>query len=225
MSIKEYYNSIESQKTYLSKKWLMKVEDDIFNFFSDKNVKILDLWCWWWRTTVSLFEKWFTNIVWVDYAEELIKWAKKNNQNLSHLFHIWDATNLSNFTTKSFDIVFFSFNWIDYIQNKESRMKAYSEISRVLKKWGIFIFSSHNRLCLPINRNLLKTHINNIFNINSEYWNTKQSFWEILTYYSNPYKLKNDLEKFWFNKLATFTNNSFLFPLLDTFPYYVYKKN
>lgn len=138
-------------------------------------------------------------------------------------FSTWDASSLK-FENDSFDIVFFSFNGLDYIQSRELRLKAYTEICRVLKKWGFFIFSSHNKHCLPINRNLLKTIFKNLPNLFGEYWITEQSFWKIPTYYSTQKQLKIDLEYHWFQKLLTVPNNNILFPYFDTFPYYVFKK-
>lgn len=224
MNIKDCYNSKESLNAYLSKEWLTKTESNIFKLFNDKNIKILDLWCWWWRTTKALYDLWFKNIIWVDFADKLIEWAKNKYQNISNLFKVWDATNLKEFNDNDFDMVFFSFNWLDYIPTRELRLKAYNEINRVLKKEWFFIFSSHNRKCLPINRSLLKTIIKNIFNIKGEYWNTKQSFWDIKTYYSYEKKLEIDLLNNWFKKLLVIPNNSFLYPFFDTFPYYMFKK-
>jgi len=223
-NIKKCYNSEESKKDYiLDYPVLTNNESRIFDLF-DKDLKILDLWCWWWRTTISLIKKWFKNVLWVDFAENLINWAKKKYKEFSKYFQVWDAANLISFKNEEFDMVFFSFNWIDYLQTKEDRFKAYSEINRVLKNWWFFLFSSHNRHCLPINRNLLRTIVINIFNIFSEYWTTKQNFWNIKTYYSTEKLLENDLKNFWFSKLWIFCDSYFLYPFFQTFPYYIYKK-
>ena len=47
-----------------------------------------------------------------------------------------------------FDIVFFSFNGLDYVYPEGRRVVALKEIERVLKKGGYFIYSSHNPLSL-----------------------------------------------------------------------------
>ncbi len=222
--IKKSYNSKESILSYGSKRWLLAPEVKIFSEIHDKNLKVLDLWCWWWRTTRALYDMWFKNIIAVDIAENLIIEAKKNNDDIKDVFNVWDAISLD-FKNSEFDIVLFSFNWLDYIQTRDERLKAYSEINRVLKKWWQFIFSSHNRFCLPVNRNLLKTIFLNIPNLFSEYWITKQSFWEIPTYYSSNKWLKEDLLRYWFVQSTIIPHNPLLFPFLDTFPYYVYKKS
>lgn len=226
MDIKSLYNSIESQATYVHKTWLMPSEENIFSVVLQLNhtVRILDLWCWWWRTTMALYEKWFHNIVGIDFANNLIAGAKKKYPTYAHLFEVWDAIDLEKLHSSQYDIVLFSFNWIDYIPTRDLRIQAYQEIHRVLLSWGFFIFSSHNRYCLPINRNLLKTLIKNIWNLQNEYRTTSQSFGEVQTYYSTDKQLQTDLHAVWFKKLLTIPNSSFLFPLFDTFPYYIYQK-
>lgn len=223
MNIKNYYNSEASQKAYVWKTGLMSSEETIFSFIS-KNSTILDLWCWWGRTTIELHKKWFHDIIWIDFAENLILWAKNKFPEIKDKFMVWDATNLHEFSDNQFDVVFFSFNGIDYIPDRKSRLMAFFEIFRVLKSWGFFIFSSHNRYCLPINRNLLKTQMRNIFNISSEYWLTRQSFWDVSTYYSSEKWLEKDLVDIWFHKKLVVPNVPFLYPFFDTFPYYIFQK-
>lgn len=61
-----------------------------------------------------------------------------------------DARDLSRFA-EPFDFVLFSFNGLDYIE-PEDRLRALSEIYRVLKPGGWFMFSSHNRDCRSFNK-------------------------------------------------------------------------
>lgn len=228
----DIYNSKKSLSTYLSKEGLTATEMSIFEMLKfNKKIKILDLWCWCWRTTASLVHLWFDCVVWVDFAENLIAWAQRKYPKLSHKFIVGDATDLHEFSNESFDVVFFSFNvvffsfnGIDYIPTRNLRLKAYCEIFRVLKPWGLYIFSSHNKLCFPINRLLLKNQLRNLFRFFGEYWYSKQSFGDMLTYYSTPKSLEKDLKAHWFTKLLTVPNKSFLFPFFDTFPYYIYTK-
>lgn len=209
--------------TYSNKATLFPVEEAIFRLLP-KDIKILDLGCGAGRTTNALYNMGFTDIVWVDFAENLIHIAKKSFPHLAERFCVGDATNLQDFTDSSYDVVLFSYNGIDYIPTREMRHSAYSEIFRVLKDSALFIFSSHNRRCLPINRNLLFTLMRNLMSIWSEYWKTQQSFWNLETYYSSEKQLSQDLWNIWFQKLAIFPNNLFLYPFLDTFPYYVFQK-
>src|SRR5262249_49627065 len=55
-----------------------------------------------------------------------------------------DARNLDGFVDGDFDFVLFSFNGIDYMSQND-RLMALTEIRRVLKPGGLFMFSSHNR--------------------------------------------------------------------------------
>ena len=222
---KDNYNNPQSVLVYTGKKWLTKSEESIFSLFSfNKELKILDLWCGWWRTTAALYNKWFHNIVWVDFAENLIEWAKKEYPELADKFFVWDATKLSDFQDDEFDIVFFSFNGIDYIPDAESRIQAYREIYRVLKEEWMYIFSSHNKYCFPINRLLLKIQLQNIHRWWSDYWWAPQTFGKMLTYFSTERKLENELHEIGFNKICVIPNTTLLYPFLDAFPYYIYQK-
>jgi len=66
-------------------------------------------------------------------------------------FEVCDARDLSRFDDRSFDLVFFSHNGIDYISHVD-RLTALGEIHRVLINGGEFAFSSHNRQSLRAGR-------------------------------------------------------------------------
>lgn len=55
-----------------------------------------------------------------------------------------DARDLSSFPDGSVDVVWFSYNGIDYVSHGD-RLKILSEIRRALRPGGLFVFSSHNR--------------------------------------------------------------------------------
>ncbi len=223
---KENYNNKQSVAVYTAKKWLMPSEEAIFELLKfGKNIKILDLGCGWGRTTAALYEKGFKNIIWADFAENLIEGAKAEYPHLAELFFVWDATDLKQFRAEEFDVVFFSFNGIDYIPDALSRIQAYHEIFRVLKDGWMYIFSSHNKRCFPINRLLLKIQILNLYRIFSDYWWAGQSFWKMLTYFSTEKRLERDLTMCWFDKICVIPNTITLYPYFDAFPYYIYKKS
>lgn len=50
------------------------------------------------------------------------------------------------FPDETFDVVVFAFNGLDFIHPESGRFHAVSEIARVLRPGGVFIFSSHNPL-------------------------------------------------------------------------------
>lgn len=224
MQVKEAFNSEQSVFVYSHKEGLTKVESTIFEFLP-KNMRILDVWCGGGRTTGSLYELGFCDILGLDFAEKLILSAQKKYPHIADKFVVWDVSDLSRFSDGEFDCIFFSFNGIDCLRSRDLRLRAYSEIGRVLRTGGLFIFSSHNRYCLPTNRNQLKTQVRNLLKIRREYWNTWQSFWTLPLYYSSEGALKRDLVKYWFNLLHVFPTVPLLYPLLDPFPYYCFKKH
>lgn len=108
-------------------------------FIKDK--KILDIGVGGGRTTQALLEisRAYTAI---DYSPGFVEIVKKRYPMAQ--VHCCDARDLSIFSTDSFDLVLFAFNGLDYMTH-EDRMKALREVSRVLKKEGFFLFSTHNR--------------------------------------------------------------------------------
>ncbi len=74
-------------------------------------MKILDLGCGVGRTTKPLYDLGY-NVIGVEIIKEMIDLAKKKYPNID--FRVGDACNLK-FKDAEFDIVFFSFNGMDYI--------------------------------------------------------------------------------------------------------------
>lgn len=82
----------------------------------------------------------------VDYSKAMIDRAKARFP--GHDLRLVDARDMKAFADASFDIVFFSFNGIDYVGHAD-RLKILAEVRRVLKAGGVFAFSTH-RLGTPI---------------------------------------------------------------------------
>ena len=78
----------------------------------------------------------------IDYSQAMIDIATARFPNLP--LHQQDARDLSAFAEASVDMVWFSYNGIDYVPH-EDRLRILQEIRRILKPNGLFIFSSHNR--------------------------------------------------------------------------------
>ena len=72
---------------------------------------------------------------------EMVKACQKWHSSLNFLHG--DASDMHMFDEASFDFIIFSFNGIDCMSH-EKRIKTLKEIYRILKKNGIFAFSSHN---------------------------------------------------------------------------------
>ena len=78
-----------------------------------------------------------TEIIGVDFSEEMIKSARKKNKNIT--YELQDATNLS-FKDNSFDYIVMGFG----LRNIEDEQKALNEIYRTLKPNGKFLHLDFN---------------------------------------------------------------------------------
>lgn len=137
------YNSESVQNWYGNLKGLSAAEKRIFEHFSEKikNASFLDIGIGGGRTTEALLPlcKTYTGI---DYAQAFVDQCK--NKFPGTEFKTIDARDLSHFQNESFDFVNFSYNGIDYVNNKD-RNQILSEAYRVLKPQGVFFFSTHNK--------------------------------------------------------------------------------
>lgn len=192
---------------------------DIESFLVKKYFKspVLDLGCGTGRTTKCLSDKGF-KVIGVEIVEEMVKKAKSMFPEIK--FYEGDATNLK-FKDSSFNTVFFSFNGLDYIYPKEKRVEAFKETSRILKKKGLFIFSSHNPIALFVKfrprfllRNLKR---GTLF---SRYKIEQQTFGQLLTHYMSPKKQIHLIEKNTDLKFLKIHRKNFR----DLHPHYVFIK-
>lgn len=79
----------------------------------------------------------------IDYVAGMIDLCKKQYSGLR--FEQADARDLSKYPSDHFGLVFFSLNGVDYVPHQD-REKVFHEIYRLLKKGGVFVFSTHNKL-------------------------------------------------------------------------------
>ena len=131
-SVVEYYSKLQD---------LQPCEELLFSKHLKDSVSVLDIGVGGGRTTPYLSE-YVNRYVGIDFSDGMIKAAKIRFP--LHDLRVCKAENLSCFADCEFDSVVFSFNGIDYITTDSDRTKCLSEIYRVLKKGGVFIFSSHN---------------------------------------------------------------------------------
>jgi SAM-dependent methyltransferase len=78
----------------------------------------------------------------IDYAPQFVSLVRRKFS-LDTIFHC-DARDMARFRDAAFDLVFFSFNGLDYVDH-EGRQQALREVHRVLAPRGAFVFSTHNR--------------------------------------------------------------------------------
>lgn len=85
----------------------------------------------------------------LDYAPAMIELARRaiGEDAQTHFLH-GDARDLSELHGRSFDLVLFSFNGLDYVHLSD-RMRILHEVRRVIAPGGCFAFSSHSLAALP----------------------------------------------------------------------------
>jgi SAM-dependent methyltransferase len=143
------YNTPEVAAHYAALEYLSPCEKRLFDEFLKPGDAILDLGVGGGRTTPHL-SRLASRYVGVDYAPEMVAACRRKFPQLEFL--VADATNLAMLADQIFDSVVMAFNGMDYLVPNESRRRCLEEISRVLKKDGLLIFSSHNPraiLCRP----------------------------------------------------------------------------
>ena len=102
---------------------------------------VLDLGVGGGRTTRYLRER-AGRYVGVDYSPEMIRLCREKFPKVD--FCQADASSMPIFENESFDVVFFSFNGIDWLWPSEKRRSCIRECGRLLRPGGVFIFSAHN---------------------------------------------------------------------------------
>lgn len=166
-----------------------------------ENGRILDLGIGAGRTTGMLFPR-AKEYIGIDYSQDFVNRAQVNFPKAD--IRLGDARDLSVFEDESFDVVFFSFNGIDYI-DLEGRMNCLKEVNRVLKKDGHFIFSTHNRSLKTFNQfTSTLRHENGFIKL--------KSFVKSLRYYPIHIKMKQSEEVY--DQYAIINDSAHNFSLL-----------
>lgn len=140
---KRSYSSSDVVDYYLQFDSIFEVEKVILQKLrsSIKDKKLLDIGIGGGRTTKYLIEL-SEDYTGIDYTPEFVRIVKTKYPNVTILHG--DARDLRIFQDDTFDFVLFSFNGIDTVAH-ESRLRTLSEVRRVLKPLGYFMFSTHNR--------------------------------------------------------------------------------
>lgn len=164
------YTSANIVRYYSQIQQLQPAEQAIFNQLKDRfsTISMLDVGVGAGRTSQYFLPlvKQYTGI---DYSTAMIAACQQRFASSfpKATFAVMDARDLSTFSDQSFDLVWFSFNGIDYV-NHIDRLTILQEIYRVTKPGGYFVFSSHNlRGIVPafdyrqqLSLNPVKTYVN-----------------------------------------------------------------
>lgn len=142
----QYKSGVKSYTDFTKKVGLWESEKYVFQRYIKETDKILDLGCGTGRTTFPLYKMGYNNIIGVDLTPEMITEAHALNKHfgLNVDFSVGNALELE-FADDSFDSLIFSFNGLMSIPKLSNRIQAVKEIYRVLRKEGIFIFTTHDR--------------------------------------------------------------------------------
>ncbi len=140
---KATYERADVVKFYQNVDELLEAERVLFKKLDPviRDSRILDIGVGGGRTTRYLLEI-SSDYTGVDYVAKYAQETARKYPEAKILSA--DATDLRMFESDTFDFILFSYNGIDSISN-ESRLKLIREANRVLRKGGIFMFSTHNR--------------------------------------------------------------------------------
>ncbi len=209
------YKTEKSLENYSKKAELTGIEYFLVNKYFKS--PIIDIGCGTGRTTKCLFDRGF-DVIGVEIVKRMVKKARSLFPKIR--FYVGDAANLK-FRDSSFNTAFFSFNGPDYIFPEKKRIEAFKEISRVLRKGGLFVFSSHNpnALFLRLRPRFLLRNLKGK-RLFSRYKIERQPFGELLTHYMSPKKQISIIEKNTDLKFLRLHRKS----LRDIHPHYVFVK-
>ncbi|MBR5363931.1 MAG: class I SAM-dependent methyltransferase [Oscillospiraceae bacterium] len=142
----EYYK-------WLSQFGLFTYEQSIIASYFPKGSLVLDVGCGTGRTTLGLKSLGY-RVHGIDYSDKMISKAIENLP--STAFSVQNVLALE-FPDNSFDCALFSFNGLMLVGSYSDRLKAMSEIMRVVRRDGVFFFTT------PFLDN----------KVNGEYWGEK----------------------------------------------------
>jgi SAM-dependent methyltransferase len=134
---------------------LQPCEELIFQRWIRPGSAVLDLGVGGGRTAGPL-SKIASRYTGLDYSQGMVAACRARHPQLE--VRQGDATDLSQFEDRLFDVVVFSFNGIDSIRTDEGRARCLHEVARVLKPDGVFVVSSHNAQAIGVWPQLKTAH-------------------------------------------------------------------
>jgi ubiquinone/menaquinone biosynthesis C-methylase UbiE len=148
-TVLSYFNSdlvVDHYEAASEKIGLWKSEEKIFKQIFDFEDSILELGCGVGRISFGLHELGYKHLLASDYAKNMIQRARSLSKRMGYPvpFRVCDATDLE-FEDSVFEGVVFGFNGLMQIPKESNRIKALKEIYRVLRKDGLFVFTTHLR--------------------------------------------------------------------------------
>jgi ubiquinone/menaquinone biosynthesis C-methylase UbiE len=148
-TVLSYFNSdpvVAHYEAATEKVGLWKSEEKIFQQIFKLEDSLLELGCGVGRISFGLHELGYKHLLATDYAKNMIQRARALSKRMGYPvpFRVCDATGLE-FEDAVFEGVIFGFNGLMQIPKESNRVQALKEIYRVLKKNGLFVFTTHLR--------------------------------------------------------------------------------
>jgi ubiquinone/menaquinone biosynthesis C-methylase UbiE len=121
-------------------------EEKVFQQIFQPDQTLLELGCGAGRIAIGLWELGYRQVLGVDFSPEMVERARRLAKLLEYgiSFRCGDATALE-FEDNLFDGAVFGFNGLMQIPRRERRQKAMSEVARVVRPGGFFVFTTHDR--------------------------------------------------------------------------------
>lgn len=121
-------------------------EEVIYQQVFQPRQTLLDLGCGAGRIAIGLWELGFRQVLGVDFSPEMVARARHLARLLEYgiSFRCGDARALE-FDDHAFDGAIFGFNGLMQIPRRERRRQAMSEVCRVVRPGGFFVFTTHDR--------------------------------------------------------------------------------
>lgn len=201
-------------------------EQHIFDHYFTRPGRVLDLGCGTGRTSRQLARR-GQEVMAIDYSSTMLERAKQRSKGVPiRLLHM-DAMALG-FADESFDYCLFAHNGLDYLYPQSNRTKALREIYRVLKRGGVFAFSSHNSLWIPSTPGAILNFLKTLacLKIAPYRWDYAP-FGRLFTYWISPRGQVGELERVGFASVrivSKYSRDLRRIMILDPFPSYVCAK-
>ncbi len=124
----EYWDKVAKEKTFTTPFQL-----ELFKEYVGKDKKVVDIGCGYGRILKELFDNGYTNLLGIDFSNEMIKLAKEKYSYIN--FKVANGKNLE-FENNSIDSIIL-FAVLTTIYDSKSQQDLIKEVYRVLKKDGI----------------------------------------------------------------------------------------
>ena len=199
-NLKDVYNTI-AEKYYLSRNkhrndWT-HILDELQKYW-EKEISILEFWCWWWRCIKYLNEniKWIKiNYTWIDISKELLKYAQTDNP--KEKFICDDICKyIQKVPQETYDFIIWTASF-QHIEQESERLNLMKNFYKALKYWWKLIMTNRsfsNRFSKKYKKEIIKSIIKTIYTL----WNHKRNDlsiprkidWETLYRYYHIFNIK-----------------------------------